>query len=54
MNAATLSSKLRTDGTELRAAFGEATGEVAKACTVNIYAGSSLPGWARWFPVTAL
>ena len=44
MNAATLSSKLRTDGTELRAAFGEAAGEVAKACTVNIYAGSKFTG----------
>ena len=44
LNAATLSSKLRTDGTELRAAFGEAAGEAAKACTVNIYAGSKFTG----------
>ena len=44
LNGATLSTKLRTDGTELRAAFGEAAGDVAKACTVNIYAGSKFTG----------
>ena len=44
LNGATLSTKLRTDGTELRAAFGEVAGDVAKACTVNIYAGSKFTG----------
>ena len=44
LNSATLSTKLRTDGTELRAAFGEVAGDVAKACTVNIYAGTKFTG----------
>ena len=44
LNGATLSTKLRTDGTELRAAFGEVAGHVARACTVNIYAGSQVTG----------
>ena len=44
LEAASLSTKLRTDGTQLREAFGEVTGEVAKACTVNIWSGAKFTG----------
>ena len=42
--ATSLESKLRTDGTQLREAFGEVAGEVAKACTVNIWSGAKFTG----------
>ena len=44
LESATLSAKLRTDGTQLREAFGEMAGEVAKACTVNIWSGGKFTG----------
>ena len=42
--ATSLDSKLRTDGTQLREAFGEVAGGVAKACTVNIWSGAKFTG----------
>jgi len=44
LESASLSTKLRTDGTQLRAAFGEVADEVAKACTVNIWSGAKFTG----------
>ena len=44
LEAAILSSKLRTDGTQLRETFGEAAEEVAKACTVRIFSGADFIG----------
>ena len=44
LDAATLSAKLRTDGTLLRETFGEVAEEVAKACTVRIFSGSKPTG----------
>ncbi len=44
LEAATLSSKLRTDGTQLREAFGKTTNEAARACTVNIWSGAKFTG----------
>lgn len=42
--ATSLDTKLRTDGTQLREAFGVVAGEVAKACTVNIWSGAKFTG----------
>lgn len=44
LESATLSTKLRTDGTQLREAFGEVAGDIAKACTVNIWSGAKFTG----------
>ena len=44
LEAAILSSKLRTDGTQLREAFGKTTNEAARACTVNIWSGAKFTG----------
>jgi len=44
LDAASLSTKLRTDGTLLRETFGEVAEEVAKACTVRIFSGSKPTG----------